>query len=288
MYNLGMFNISYPYIVVLSDLEAIPEYSGFFDRPLLKSADTGLSYRKINDLDSKGLASNQRKTTRQWRSFSINEVALMVLTDKLRNQGVRNKDRIKSVVDFLAKSQVELEDARINKAKKVRVITAITALTYATGVEFYLVLTPSEIVGVFDQGNFINWATTGAPELGDDFTVIRLDLIVGRTLTTIDERLTPRLKDKDLAQLAELHLNASELKLLQLIQGGDYSSVEIKLGGGKIKSLSGVKSIPSESGGISIDELVKVIGEKQYGQITVQMEGGKMVYLNETERLKVS
>lgn len=76
-------------------------------------------------------------------------------------------------------------------------------------------------------------------------------------------------------------LNMAELKLLYFVRTGDFSEIKIRLKEDDIYLIEGKKQIKNPK------NLMKIISEKSYKDISIKTENGKIAYLSSTEKIKI-
>ena len=77
-------------------------------------------------------------------------------------------------------------------------------------------------------------------------------------------------------------LNMAELKLLYFIRTGDFSEIKIRLNEDDVFLIEGKKQIKNP------DNLMRIISEKSYKDISIKTVNGKIAYISSTEKIKIN
>lgn len=260
----------------------VRQLNDYFDEPIFTTSDTGLTYRKVNELDNFGLAKNQRESESNWRKFSANEVALLHIADKLGSFGYGKSNDTKSVIDFITNSFIEVPSRTQNaKSLKISILDAANVLALADTSTFLLV-NKDDVIGFVDG---IYYEQNIQEILKQDILTISLSVIVAKTQEELATALNKKTKKSE--DRIQVPLNSTELGIIKLIQSGEYSRLELSLADGGVEFIKGhtVKTI--EKGERSPAQLVKLIqGLQGFSEARLIKDNGQIVALKTTDKYK--
>lgn len=245
---------------------------------LFRAVDTGLSYRQIQELEKVDLLKTERTSNKEWRRYSLIEVALILIVKELKKYGFEFS-QLEIVMDFLGATEIELE--WINK--KMPVIKAIITFGFS-GMPLYFLTTDDNVLGIFDTPNYDTFAKS--KYAGSSYITINVANVVQGVLKDIDKRLGHE-NDLDIYFDPSSELSDTEKTIIRAVRNGEYNSLEVVMKDGIVRQLNTKKTTPSRVGGLTKNEIIELIKTKDFGSITMQVEAGKVVSLTGIDKIKI-
>lgn len=287
MYTLLMIHLDYTSLAILENISkgtALKAWNEAFSEPVFKTSDTGLSHRKVNELDNTGIIKDDRKNKMAWRRFSVAEVTLIQLADELVSYGFNKNSHLKYILDFLVENGIELADGHDSKMLSKFSMFTICGIMTMADIPTYLVVTKDSLLGVFDFAEYKLWVDSDDNNL-NNYLVIRMDELIRPILQEVDEKLTNL--NKGNRRFTELPVTRLQLKALQLIHSGNFSEIELRLGDGDIRVIKGFNETTIKKGEKSATEIGNILMRmSKHHTVTVYSDGGKKITMNHTRTFK--
>ncbi len=257
------------------------DVNAFTDIKIFRAADTGLTYRQIQELEKVGLQKSERSSDKKWRRYALNEITCFLIIAKLKDYGF-TFSQLKSVVTFLYETDIEL--VRGDKKSKMLLIEVISRFSLSN-LPLYFICTDTDIVGIFDLPSYDVFTQKLDSNVRESYLLISPTNILHDTLKNLDKRFES--KDRSYIYNLANEFSETEKKIVQIIRSGTYESIEVVMKNGKVKYLSLQQTTPYQKNGLTQKDVINLITTKQYGSIRAQVEDGKIVNLVGTEKVKV-
>lgn len=246
-----------------------------------------LSYRKINDWDSKKLISGTREeNSKNWRRFSLVDLIIFYIIIDLRRFGFSTK-RIDIILDKIVSSKIKLLNTKeLNKTAKM-VEVDFKQLEYyifacLDGNKILMMIYEDEKVFISNEKDVMECYFL----LGSDLPCLLLPFFA--YVKKIWEAL--RFKEigiKDgttLEAFLKLNLTEKERRILEIIRNKKYEEISITSSSGENII---VRAKERMRGSFSDDDVVEKINTKDYQNVTISTVGGEKVSIVREETIKI-
>lgn len=240
---------------------------------LYTRADTPLTYRQLNILDTDKLLAESRKGKSNWRKFSFIELVYFDVLNELKKFGFEHKQLL-----HLRDSFFDI-DKKKNLEKKHLIKAPIAITCVLGGINITLCIDSDGNISYFDPVTLLDFK--------EDRPVIRmsLNIFVNRLINAIKNGKLPAVESlKDIIQNKDNSKTDKEEKLLDYIRNNNYSSVKVKKTNGVISTVY-AESYGKE--GISTRELENIIDSKDYLNVELIRRDGKIVNYKIEETFKL-
>lgn len=275
-----------------------------FSHDVFTPKDLDVSYTNLNYWDKQGILSSNRKGETSWRNFNfIDYVWIRVITE-LRNVGApielirlwKNQlfsgvDTNSLILDHLKANEKELESALNFGSKANRLIideirswkkldpkkAKKFGLTYFCYSILHTISTRTHVsLLFFCDGGSAFWFQNSSKSLDQEFlnivntqTHIRVSISSIISDFLLDERSTFLMEQIPI-------LNVSEIRLLEIINSGNYETVKINFKDKKIVSVELTKKQCTRK------KIVEIINENKYQSIEVKVHKGIVTTIENT------
>jgi DNA-binding transcriptional MerR regulator len=242
----------------------------------------GITYRKVNDWDDKGLVSGTREGTESgWRKFSIAEIVQLNVVSDLRKFGFPT-DKIKRIIDRITDSQFKFRDVigKLHTKRFLELEFSIFACLH--GNKILLLVDEYEQVYFLDErsviGGYMMLDRSSSPLL-----ILPLFSYVERIAGWCHKEIKVR-PDSTAAELLRIQLTEKEKTILDIIRNEDYEQVTITKPGGDRMTLRAKRR---DKGSFSDEEVIDAINARDYQKVTVSRVDGKKTTIVREETFKV-
>jgi hypothetical protein len=235
----------------------------------------GISYRQINDWDSKGALPFRREGEAGWRKFSSKEVFTIMICAEIRRQFGVPLDRLGFVRTFMMQE----------KADHFRAALRLIALGFSVWLktdlrESFVMDSDIEFGNLFDLGYF----RVDEPQA---FVFISVNPIVNRMLGALKDPLKLEIDPEIYAQIRAARMvpqvrDEKELEVLRLLRDGAYKRVVVKLEDGKVIEALGEIEHGGPGRAIGNDEIQRLIKSRRYQTITMTLHDGRAVRVKQS------
>lgn len=253
--------------------------SDFKASDVKKSA--GLSYRQINDWDSKGALPNQRQGEAGWRRFTAREVFVMAVCKALRDNFGVPIEKLGFIKSFMLQKDADHFHSALDMIRRYGfTIYLLTDLN-----ETFIMDSDLEIKDLLEMG-FFRGDSSG------NFILLKMNPIVNQILAM---KNIPPLKTSNVIydslmkfDLDRTITDGDELEVLKLIRNNSFKKVTIHMQNGKVIQADAEEDISTENRKQQQTELIELIKSKKYQTITVQVHDGKVVRMSRKNPIKFS
>lgn len=252
----------------------------FINKKLFTVADTPLTYRQINSLDTDKLLTNDREEKQGWRKFSFKELVYVLIVYELKQFGLKH-EQLKSLWECFFKEPTKSEKRKAAKIELNKGIGEIAIGCVFEQVEITLVLDSKGEVIFYDPIHYLLFS--GKPSLQ-----IKLNDIVNELLKKIGKEQIPiNWSVQEEALYGKEHkLTTKEEELLTIIRNRDYSSIRVKKKDGEI-ALVYAEKIRDGSNGTTTQDLIEMLNTKDFQDINIVKRDGKIVNYKVEETIKL-
>lgn len=242
-----------------------------------------LTYRKLNDWDSKDLVSPHRGNKEAgWRRFStIGVITLLMITD-LRNLGFGTA-RIGAILKRVSNSSVTLSGGKPERQKKVKFLELEHAIFASlSGVKMVLLISGAGTTLFLPESLAVGVCFRSE---GWDFpiTILPFFSYVDRLAEALEYKIEVQ-EDSAAAALLERIVTTREKKIIEIIRDKRYQEILLKrTDGEKIW----IKARSKKDGRFSERDVLKAMESGDFQSVTVTTEQGQQVSIVKEERFRV-
>lgn len=229
----------------------------------------GLSYRQINDWDSRGALPHTREEKEGWRRFSPRDIFVLAVLNEIKTRLGIPLERLQFVRESMLTDDINY-------------LYWAVQLMATLGVGVWLVTDLQEsciLQSELDLQLFMDSGYFGGEEPAE-WVLVKVNPIVNRLLATLKNPVHLPSHGKGYQILRELRQmldvkNTAEQKLLVAIRTGDARKVEVTLDNGEIKT------IRTTTHKRETEQLEKLLAEHDYQKLTVTMRDGRVVAIEQ-------
>jgi len=247
------------------------------DSPTLTAGDvknaTGMSYRQLNDWDSKGALPSQRQEESNWRKFTARQIFAIMVCKEIRDRFGTPLESLRGVREFLLQEGTDHLLAAIELMRFGFAVFIMTDLTETfvlePDFEFETLLTYGILRTREDQG----------------YVFIEVNHLVNRLLACLKTPVAAlHIRDDNYRVLRSANTlipqNEQEIALIRAIRQGDYQRVTLTKRNNENLVLEVEQELPEpEANTADINELLK---EHEFQTVTVSRTNGKNVRVKRT------
>lgn len=245
----------------------------------LRSSDliefAGMTYRQINDWQSKGLISDYRTNNKKWRMFTAEEVFVMMVCKEFRDKFGVSLESLNLIITYLQN----------NETDAIKYVLDLCIYGY----EVFLLTDLKELITVQSDiwiGKFI---TTGLLRDYDanNIMLLRLNPIINKMLEmnnlpqlSTDEDLYHSIYN-NMAELVSLSkITEDEKEVLDIIRNKSYKKVTIHLNDGNAFQVDTEEELTDEFKLLNDQQLMEILESNEFQSITIQKQNNKIVRFN--------
>ncbi|MGI6240466.1 MAG: MerR family transcriptional regulator [Candidatus Omnitrophota bacterium] len=237
----------------------------------------GLTYRQINDWDSKGALSNDRESSNGWRKFNLQEIFAMAVCKDVRDKfGVSIE-----VLEFLKSRLLSTKNDCFKKA---------IDYIFPWGSSAYLVTDLSSNVFVCINTAFGEMAQKGELDLitkEEHLIIIKLNPILRKILTAVNYVFP--ISNQVNCKFAEVFENwrlmkdASEMEIIDAIRSGNFSEVKIFIKNKKPQRMALTNKLSEKDKKELIEQLCGKVKTDSYDSLYIHRSKGDILRLMREE-----
>ena len=236
----------------------------------------GLSYRQLNDWDSKGALPAQREAERQWRRFTPRQVFALMVCAELRRQFGAPLDALKFIRTFMLQ---EKADHLLAAIRLMRMGFAVWLLTDCRST--FIMDHDLEFADFFESGGLRD-------ERREGFMLLQVNPIVKRLVAAMKEPIDVRPKvdlyEQIYASRAQLHItDPNECEVLNLLRDPTNEAVNVAVRDGEvIKATAKKRAIPAAGRELSERDVLRMLREGNFQTLTLKKHDGKLVAVEQS------
>ncbi len=240
----------------------------------------GLSYRQLNDWESKGVLPSKKRSKAGWRKFTPRELFVLMVCKEIRDKFGVPLEKLSFIKSVMLVSDANIAQDAVDLMNNFGMtIYLLTDLK-----ETFIMDTDAEIEDLFRMGMF-----RGSDEQG--YLLIKINPLINKLLSfkgvgpidTSDEVYDLMRKTKQQATAN----NRQEQKVLKLIREKKYKQVTIHLKDGEIIRASTEEELSEKKRDKPDKELLAIIKDQEYQSISLKVHDGKIVRLKRTTPIKL-
>ncbi len=240
----------------------------------------GLSYRQLNDWESKGVLPSKKRSKAGWRKFTPRELFVLMVCKEIRDKFGVPLEKLSFIKSVMLVSDANIAQDAVDLMNNYGMtIYLLTDLK-----ETFIMDTDAEIEDLFRMGMF-----RGSDEQG--YLLIKINPLINKLLSfkgvgpidTSDEVYDFMRKTKQQATAN----NRQEQKVLKLIREKKYKQVTIHLKDGEIIRASTEEELSEKKRDKPDKELLAIIKDQEYQSISLKVHDGKIVRLKRTTPIKL-
>ncbi|MBI4232112.1 MerR family transcriptional regulator [Candidatus Peregrinibacteria bacterium] len=254
-----------------------------FDRVMLRSSNlkelAGLSYRQLNDWDSKGILPTERKDKAKWRTFGARSVLTLQICKEFRDKfGVPLEKLI-----FIKERILDDETNYFQHALELMAYFGVTVYLVTDLKNTFMVETDNELGILFQMGAF-----KGSDSA--NYLVIKLNPLINKMMIQVgvepcetnDSYYNTVAKNREDTAVK----NREEAEVLRLIRDKKYRQVLIRLKDGKIIRADAEEELTSAEMNRRDKDLLAIVKGSKYQTVTIKSHDGKIVRLSRSTPIK--
>ena len=252
------------------------------DEIIFKASDAkkaGISYRQLNDWESKGALPTQRDREAGWRRFSARELFVLLICRTLRQNFGVPVEKLTFITSFMLQKNNDHFGYALGMIQRIGFnFYILTDLQ-----ETFMMDCDMEIMDLFRLGFFKS-------DSSNNYLLIHVNPIINQVLALkeipplkTDETIYDRIRDFEHQKTAH---DVNELEVLKLLRTKRFSKVIVHTTDGKIEQADTEEEVPPAVWDTKCDAIIKLVKEKKYQTLTIQVRDGKLVRLNRKSPIK--
>lgn len=230
---------------------------------------TGISYRQINDWDSRGVLPGNRDGNRDWRRFNLKELFILMICVEIRREFGVPVERLKWISDH------------VNQPRFNHLLSAYQIMD-EYGVPVMLL---TDLRSVFDLESALNFSKFlkegyfSGEEL-DKYIFMKVNPLVNRLLSVLETPTNLPMHARGYMELDKFDRRTrvhsqEELQLLELIRDESYVRIEVKKFNDQVDMFYASKE--EDSSDITLAEIKALIDADEYQTIQLIKHDGRLV-----------
>ena len=229
----------------------------------------GLSYRQLNDWDSKGILPSKRKGDSAWRRFTARETFILLVCKEIRETFGVPLESLTFIKKFMLQEGADHFGVSLSMMQRGLSVHLLTDLK-----ETFILDTDLEFIDLFDLGFFRSDEPSHYIFLNINPLINRMLSILGRKPISIDKDLY---KEIYVSQAEALNISKKEKELVRIIRNKEYTRVIAHLNGGQLIQIDTDEEITDKFKHEQERAILNLIKEKKYQTIVVNVANGNIV-----------
>lgn len=248
--------------------------AGEFKASDLRDA-AGLSYRQLNDWDSKGALPGQRKGRAGWRRFSPREVFALLVCSELRKRFGAPVESLRFVRQFMLQGDADHLRAAAELMTLGLSVWLLTDLR-----ETFILDSDMEFASLLSHGLCRGDKPNG-------FVFLNVNPLVNRILLARGSKLQLQVTEQLYGPLeahrwrVRTHSDA-ELEVLELLREGSYKSVTVTLRDGEVVSAKAEREFVGPGRDLTDEEVAALIRSQAFQTVTLKRHDGRTVSVQQS------
>jgi len=243
--------------------EKIEEYCREINEKRFRVADTALSYRQINYLDSADILKDNRKSDKEWRKFNFKEIIFFALTQRLRQYGL-NDDYLKKIGDcFFKKTNSQNSDFAVIMAMNGQHIV----ISQESNGDVYFSDTITDNLYNSKQSILLR---------------INLNEIINEFFKKTGKRKQYKTYADIMSELAIDGMSEKEREIMELIRNKEYKTITIKKNDKEEFIVKGETAKTANE-----KDLITMLKEKDFADFIVVKRDGNIVNIKVEDNFKI-
>lgn len=229
----------------------------------------GLSYRQLNNWESKGALPGGRDAEEGWRKFSPRDIFALMVCSELRKHFHVPLEAVGWVQSFMQKEGAN----HLQAAVELIANYGFTVWLLTDCKTIFIMDSDLEFEDLFSLGCFRGEGPEG-------YILLRINPIVNKLLGCLKSPIQLKTNDRVYGAIQEARKahsaqSSQEFEVLQLVRDGNYDQITIQLKNGKIVGAEGEEEL-------SISDhkrLLDLIQQHKYQTVTIKKHDGQIVRL---------
>jgi len=254
------------------------------DERLYRASDVkraaGLSYRQLNDWDSKGVLPASREEEANWRRFTPREVFAIMVCAEIRKQFGVPLESLRWVRAFM------LQEGADHFRTAVEMIATL-------GVGVYLLTDLEKTFNMDSELEFADLMQHGyfLPQRPRAYIFLSLNHLVNRLLECLNEPIHLELHGRGHEVMHRVReamtlANQEELEVLDLLREPGKKRITVQLKDGAIIRADVEGEVPVDELGSRAKTVMKALEMGEYEKVTVTTREGKIVHVDRKTPIK--
>ena len=234
----------------------------------------GLSYRQINDWDSRGSLPHVRDSEGGWRRFSPHDIFVLTVIQEIRKKFGIPIAKLQWVRDLMLQEGADHYGA----AAELMALLGVGVWLVTDCEETFFVDSELELIDLAKHGYF------GGDE-DRAFVMLKLNPLVNKLLGCLKDpiHLPAHGRGYEILRAIDEEVRVrdeAEQRVLQIVREGDSRSVEISIVDGEIRAIKATESQPPET------RIRDLLDEHEFQQIVITQRNGQVEAISQhlTER----
>jgi hypothetical protein len=235
----------------------------------------GLSYRQINDWDSRGILPSSQEGDGAWRRFSPRDIFVLLVVNELHTKFGIPLQRLQFVREFMLQPGADHLRAAVDMMAMLGIGVWLLTDLEST----FIMHSELEFLDLMKHQYF-------GGERDASYVFVKVNPLVNRILGALDEPMQLRSHGRGYEIVKELRerfgvRSAAEYRILQAIRSGDFRKVEVTMSDGAVATMRTTADRPTTS---SIEDLLR---DGDYQRLTLTQRNGSVVVVEQqlTEKL---
>lgn len=230
----------------------------------------GLSYRQINNWNSKGALPGEREGKEGWNKFTARDIFALAVSAEIRRQFLVPLESVKWLQTYMQQGQVD----HFYAAVELIGTTGFTVWLLTDCKTTFIMDSDLLFKSMFDWGFFRDDGPNG-------YIFLKINPIVNKILGCLKDPMELKSHNRTYTAISEATKplsiqNLREAEILELIRNRGYDRINVKLKNGTILSAEGEEEISVTDQ----KRFLQIIKQHKYQTVTIKSHDGKIVRLN--------
>ncbi|MCH8984617.1 MAG: MerR family transcriptional regulator [Acidobacteria bacterium] len=236
----------------------------------------GLTYRQLNDWESRGTLPHGRAEDGGWRRFSPLDIFVLMVTKEIQSRFGVPLQRLKWMQEFMLQEGAN----HLEASARLMAMLGVGVWLLTDLEETFIIDSELEMLSLMEMGFF-----GGEKDAG--YLLLKLNPVINRMLSALKDPIEIPADGHGyniLHQIREMFAasNDGERKVLEAIKSGDFRRIEVHLVDGEVRTIRTLANRPTSSG------LSELLGEHDYQKVSVVMRDGRVVSVEQQVTLKIA
>jgi hypothetical protein len=234
---------------------------------------TGMSYRQLNDWDSKGALPGQREQEAGWRKFTPREIFAIMVCREIRSRFGTSLESLRWVQNFMLQDGADHLHAALDIMRFGFAVFILTDLK-----KTFVMDSDIEFDDLFHYG-YLRGSEDQA------YVFIQVNHLVNRLLACLKTPVALRIHDRNYEVVRQARAeiiahSAQEIAVIRAIRHGEYRRVILTKKNDEDMVLEVEQELPASE--TAKADVTALLNEHEYQTVTVSRAGGKNVRVKRT------
>jgi len=254
----------------------------FFETKLRSSdlkKSTGLTYRQINDWQSKGVLPDKRKSNKKWRTFTSKELFAMMVCKEIRDKfGVPLES-----LNFIKRCMLKKEALHFNYAFDMMLNYGFAIYLLTDLKDTFIMDTDLDMQDLFKLGFF----------RGDDpeqYIFLKINPLINKMLEINNLpqlKINRKIYESIMEATLQRNISSQEKEVLELIRNKSFKRVTVHIKDGNMFQVDTEEELADGLKNKNNEDLLDIIDSNKYQSITIKKQNNKIVRLTRTIPIKI-